>query len=712
MGYTGSMSTPNDFSAVLRPSRKPLQAGFLLTVVAVTLVAIWAVACGDGATEPAPTPNRAPLPSGSIPAQTVAVGETATVNVAGYFTDPDGDALTFAATSSNPQTATVAASSGVVTVTAIERGEVTVTVTAMDPGGLSAQGAFTVTVPNQAPVAVNTVPPQTVFIGDTVQVDMAAYFNDPDGDAVTYSASSSNAAAASAAVVGSVVSIGAGATGTAVITVTATDPDGLSAQHHFEVTVPNRAPLPVGSLTAQTLAVGQTVAIDVSPLFDDPDNDPLTYKATTTDSAVAVATISDNLLMVTGSGRGEASVIVTATDPGGLSASLDVELAVVNDRPALVAVYDATNGSGWRRGDYWATSAPLEDWYGLIVRGPIVLEVDLSNNGLRGVLPSELGMLTQLESLDLSENVRCDRRCVGLSRLVGSGRLVRAYGPIPSEIGNLTRLRRLDLSRTGLTGPIPRELGDLTSLEVLDLSINDLRLDGGPTGGPRYEGKIPPEVGKLAGLKHLDLSENGLRTRIPPELGNLESLEWLNLARNGFDGPIPLEIGNLRRLEHLDLSETGVSGVLPRTLGGLVRLRYLDLSGTHRLTGGIPPALGDLAQLEYLDLSGTDRLTGGIPPELGNLAQLEYLDLSKGWCTTESGLSGPLPPELGRLERLEHLDIRCNPSLGTGPIPMEFTKLTNLKTLLALHTNVCAPADSAFQAWLSGVQHDLPTCSS
>ena len=76
------------------------------------------------------------MPSGSIPAQTVAVGETATVNVAAYFTDPDGDALTFAATSSNPQTGTVAVSSSVVTVTATKRGEVTVTVTATDPFGL------------------------------------------------------------------------------------------------------------------------------------------------------------------------------------------------------------------------------------------------------------------------------------------------------------------------------------------------------------------------------------------------------------------------------------------------------------------------------------------------------------------------------------------------------------------------------------------------
>lgn len=314
------------------------------------LVALWTAACGDGATEPAPSPNRAPVPSGTIPALTVAAGSTATVNVASYFSDPDGDALVYAATSSNPQTATVAVSGSVVTVTATARGETTVTVTASDPGGLSAQATFAVTVPNQAPVAVDSVPAQTVFVGDTVQVDMNAYFNDPDGDALVYSASSSNSTVVSTSVAGSVVSISAIGTGTSVITVTATDPDGLAAQHNFEVTVPNRAPVSVGALPAQTLAVGQTVAVNVLPHFEDPDNDSLAYTATTTDSTVAVATISENVLTVTARTRGTVSVTVTATDPGGLSAEQSFEVTVANQAPIVRdSIHFGTVGIGETR---------------------------------------------------------------------------------------------------------------------------------------------------------------------------------------------------------------------------------------------------------------------------------------------------------------------------------------------------------------------------
>ena len=331
------MSTPTaPLPSLLRagsaPSRQASSSsGFI--ALAAALATLWTTACGDGATEPLPTPNRAPSPSGSIPALTVRVGETATVDVASYFTDPDGDALTYTATSSSPQTAAVSVSGSGVSVTANARGVLTVTVTARDPGGLSAQATFAVTVPNRAPVAVDTVPAQTVFVGDTAQVDMAAYFEDPDGDALTYSAASSDPAAVSTSVAGSVVSMSGISTGTALVTVTATDPDGLSAQQGLEVAVPNRAPLTLGALPARTLPAGRTIAIDVAPHFEDPDRDSLTYHATTTDSAVARASVAGNVLTVTALARGTARVMVTATDPGGLSGQQSFEVTVPNRAP-------------------------------------------------------------------------------------------------------------------------------------------------------------------------------------------------------------------------------------------------------------------------------------------------------------------------------------------------------------------------------------------
>ena len=47
-------------------------------------------------------------------------------------------------------------------------------------------------------------------------------------------------------------------------------------------------------------------------------------------------------------------------------------------------------------------------------------------------------------------------------------------GSIPSEIGNLTALESLDLLNNQLTGPIPSEIGQLPALEGLVLSNNQI----------------------------------------------------------------------------------------------------------------------------------------------------------------------------------------------------------------------------------------------
>ena len=66
----------------------------LVNTAAVIVAAAWYVACGDGTTEPPPRPpeptNRGPVAVGTIPAQAVTVGETTTVSLSTYFSDPDG----------------------------------------------------------------------------------------------------------------------------------------------------------------------------------------------------------------------------------------------------------------------------------------------------------------------------------------------------------------------------------------------------------------------------------------------------------------------------------------------------------------------------------------------------------------------------------------------------------------------------------------------
>ena len=86
--------------------------------VVVALAATLQLTCGNGTTEPPVEPNRGPAPVGTIPPQELAHGDSASVNLSGYFSDPDRDPLSFAATSSDPGIASAAVMGSVVTVRA------------------------------------------------------------------------------------------------------------------------------------------------------------------------------------------------------------------------------------------------------------------------------------------------------------------------------------------------------------------------------------------------------------------------------------------------------------------------------------------------------------------------------------------------------------------------------------------------------------------
>ena len=274
--------------------------------------------------------NQAPQPAGSIPAQTLNPGGTVAINASRHFTDPDGDALTYTATSSNTGAATVSVSGSTVTITSVATGVATVTITARDPGELTATQSVSVTVKrgNHAPWPVRSIPAQTSNPGGTVAIKASQYFTDPNGDALTYTATSSNTDVATVSVSGSTVTITCIATGGATVTITARDPGELTATQSVSVTVKqgNHAPKPVGSIPAQTLNPGGTVAINASRHFTDPDGDALTYTATSSNTGAATVSVSGSTVTITGVATGVATVTITARDP--LTATQSVSVTV------------------------------------------------------------------------------------------------------------------------------------------------------------------------------------------------------------------------------------------------------------------------------------------------------------------------------------------------------------------------------------------------
>ncbi|KAF3630398.1 BRASSINOSTEROID INSENSITIVE 1-associated receptor kinase 1 [Capsicum annuum] len=135
-----------------------------------------------------------------------------------------------------------------------------------------------------------------------------------------------------------------------------------------------------------------------------------------------------------------------------------------------------------------------------------VIRVDLGNAALSGQLVPQLGLLKNLQYLELYSN--------------------NISGPIPSDLGNLTNLVSLDLYLNVFTGPIPTSLGKLSKLRFLRLNNNSL------------SGDIPMSLTNISSLQVLDLSNNRLSGAVPDN-GSFSLFTPISFANNlDLCGPV------------------------------------------------------------------------------------------------------------------------------------------------------------------------------
>ena len=396
---------------------------------------------------------------------------------------------------------------------------------------------------------------------------------------------------------------------------------------------------------------------------------------------------------------------------------------LVSDCVALLTARDVLAGTSTLN---WSTDTHIADWSGVVLDGNPgrVTELQLGGLGLDGEIPTELGSVANLRSLDLRDNqltgiipaelgdlVNLQELYLGGNRLSGcvsddlrdvpNNDFASLGLPFCSEHPCLSGGAAVDTSNPGLLSdcetllaardtlagtaalnwaadtPITEWIGvtvDVTQLRVTDLILRGYGLNG----------EIPKEIGNLTRLRQLDLFLNRLTGEIPSEIGNLSNLRNLTISWNPLTGDVPKELGNLSNLRSLDLSWNRLTGPIPTELGSLAHLDRVALQA-NQLTGEIPTELGSLTLLTSLDLSN-NKLSGEIPTELGNLANLRMLSLS------DNQLAGEIQRELGNLSNIELLSFSNNQL--TGEIPAELGNLANLQTL-----------------WLSGNQltGEIPT---
>ena len=130
-----------------------------------------------------------------------------------------------------------------------------------------------------------------------------------------------------------------------------------------------------------------------------------------------------------------------------------------DNRAALMALYNATDGPNWAAKSNWGSDSPLSQWHGVSADSSgRVVRIDLRENKLSGPIPPELGGLDSLRTLHLANN--------------------QLSGSIPAELGGLDSLQRLRLSGNQLSGCIPDGLRDVADNDHSTLGLTYCAVSG------------------------------------------------------------------------------------------------------------------------------------------------------------------------------------------------------------------------------------------
>jgi large repetitive protein len=321
--------TPNpDFNgtAVVSYTVTDGNGGFATATLTVTVGA-----ANDGPTS-VPIPNLANQDN-----------EAASVNVGDFFSDKDGDTLSFGATGL-PAGIGIDPATGILTGTLDKSasqpngGVYSVTITATDPGGLTTSRTFTWTVTNPAPTAANDA--ATTNEDTPVSIPVLGNDTDPDGDPLTVTA---------ATALNGTVSIGAGGVllytpnanfnGEDTITYVISDGNGGTSTAVVRVTVTPVNDAPVAVDDVATTNEDTPVTFGVLGNDSDVDGDPLTVTAATSPNGTVVINPDGTLTFTPAPNfNGPTTVTYAISDGNGGTATATVTITVdaINDGPVAV----------------------------------------------------------------------------------------------------------------------------------------------------------------------------------------------------------------------------------------------------------------------------------------------------------------------------------------------------------------------------------------
>ncbi|KAK7817975.1 receptor-like kinase tmk4 [Quercus suber] len=260
-----------------------------------------------------------------------------------------------------------------------------------------------------------------------------------------------------------------------------------------------------------------------------------------------------------------------------------------------------------------------------------VTSISLASQSLTGILPSDLGTLTQLTTLSLQGN--------SLS------------GPLPS-LANLTSLQKLYLDNNNFTSIPSGFFQGLISLQILSLSQN---LDLAPwtisteltqatslvtfyASNANIIGSLPDIFGSFPSLQDLRLSYNNLNGTLPKSFGGsgIQNL-WLNNQQNGLSGTIDV-LSSMTQLSQVWLHKNQFTGPIP-DLSNCTSLFDLQLRD-NQFTGLIPASLMSIPSLRNVSLD--NNVLQGPYPQFPSSVTNHTLGSINSFCKNTPGPCDPL----------------------------------------------------------------------
>ncbi|CAL4992840.1 unnamed protein product [Urochloa decumbens] len=288
------------------------------------------------------------------------------------------------------------------------------------------------------------------------------------------------------------------------------------------------------------------------------------------------------------------------------------------------------------------------EWSGVTCSGHLssgrVTALRLKGLGLVGTISPQLGNLTHLRVLDLSDN--------------------KLEGDIPPSIAYCFALRKLNLSTNFLSGTIPSTVGHLSNLVVLNIDKNNI------------SGLVPSSFANLSALTKFSIFNNYVHGNIPPWLGNLTRLTYLNVARNMMIGHVPPVLSKLAYLEMIYIGSNNLQGSIHPSLFNMSHLEVFNV-GSNQLSGSLPPDMGfTLPNLR--DFSAYyNNFEGQIPASLANISHLGRFILHG------NRFRGRIPPNIGMNGLLTVFELGKNELEATGSRDWDFvTSLVNCSNLI------------------------------